>query len=141
MRRRGELGWLFVHATPSKPGASQSDARVKMPSELGASRPGGPGGECLSVQLVPRHGTPHQTKVVVVTTPFASAGAGWSEWKKLRAHRQTFQSISSAWTYGCTAKSKCFCNCCSAAWPFRAEPSSGHAVQTAAVCSVRELSW
>jgi len=72
-------------------------------SRRGASRPGGPGCECLSVQLVPRHGTPHQTKVTVVTTPFASAAASWSEWKKLRVHHQTFQNVCSVWTCGCTA--------------------------------------
>jgi len=33
MRRHGELGWLFVHAMPSKPGAPQSDATIKMPVE------------------------------------------------------------------------------------------------------------
>jgi hypothetical protein len=33
MRRHGELGWLFVHAMPSKPGASQSGIVINMPVE------------------------------------------------------------------------------------------------------------
>jgi hypothetical protein len=33
MRRHGELGWLFVHAMPSKSGASQSNAMISMPVE------------------------------------------------------------------------------------------------------------
>jgi hypothetical protein len=33
MRRHGQLGWLFVHTMPSKPGASQSDAMINMPVE------------------------------------------------------------------------------------------------------------
>jgi len=34
-----------------------------------------------------------------------------------------------------------FWNRYNAAWPFWGEPSSDHAVPTAAVCSVRQLSW
>jgi hypothetical protein len=33
MRRHGELGWLFVHAMPWKPDASQSVAMIHMPVE------------------------------------------------------------------------------------------------------------
>jgi hypothetical protein len=33
LRRHGELGWLFLHAMPPKPGASQSDAMINMPVE------------------------------------------------------------------------------------------------------------
>ena len=72
-------------------------------SGRGASRPGCPGCECLTVQLVPLHRTPHQTKVMVVTTPCASAVASWSEWKKIRTHHRAFQKVCSAWTRGCTA--------------------------------------
>jgi len=38
-------------------------------------------------------------------------------------------------------RSTCFWHRYNAAWPFRAELSSGHAVPTAAVCSARELRW
>jgi hypothetical protein len=55
------------------------------------------------MQLVPPHGKRHQTKVKFATTPFASTGASWSLWKKLRAHHQTFRNVCNVWTYGCTA--------------------------------------
>jgi hypothetical protein len=33
MRRHGELGWLFVHAMPSKPLGSASGAKINVPVE------------------------------------------------------------------------------------------------------------
>jgi hypothetical protein len=66
---------------------------------------------------------------------YCPSGPSWPvrEW--------TWRSAQSLKLWKYCQHRKCFWNCCSAAWPFRAEPSSDHAVPTAAVCSVRELCW
>ena len=63
---------------------------------------------------------------------------GVATWRDRKHCTHRSKNVHSDWSYKCIPSTvNVFWKRCNVDWPFRGEPSSGHAVPTAAVCSVR----